>query len=329
MSSYTIYALRVEYWGDRVYSSLQSGVARFGWSRLESGDLHKLKAKMDANGWDSLSGEEQECYQGFLLDIEKDDFLVHINVPEWGKCTLSRVTGPYFWRYEEEDFNHRIPVDPGSVKTFGWNDDIVHPALSTRLKLQGRWWRIYVQEKFERLVEALEEGMAGKVRTPETNRRLLMQEIQPLLRDITGRIQDTHPNFDLEGLVEELLWRVPGVQDVSRHRGRGDYGADLTVVFESGLPIPGFQRQQTCVVQVKSHQGTQPWNTRAIDDIRRAFSHYPEAEMGLIISTASSSSEDFDKELDALREETGKPVSLLIGADLASFFLRFGSDLLD
>jgi hypothetical protein len=50
--------------------------------------------------------------------------------------------------------------------------------------------------------------------------------------------------------------------------------------------------------------------------------------MGLIVSTASSSTEPLEKALDKLREETGKPVSLLIGADVASFLLRFGGQLL-
>ena len=33
-------------------------------------------------------------------------------------------------------------------------------------------------------------------------------------------------------------------------------------------------------------------------------------------------------DLDLLQEASGKPVSLLIGADLAAFVLRFGGDLL-
>lgn len=50
--------------------------------------------------------------------------------------------------------------------------------------------------------------------------------------------------------------------------------------------------------------------------------------MGLIVSTALSVDETFQHELDRLREEAGKPVALLIGDELAAFFLRHGSDLL-
>ena len=331
MSDYTIYALRgaeSPHTKDITYKSLTEGIGRFGWSYIETANLHELKARIEADGRDSLNKEEQNCYQSFLLDIKENDYVVYINIPEWGKCTLARVTSEYFWGYEADDFNHRFRVDPTSVKVFETNDAIVHPALSGRLKLRGRYWRIYLHEEFDSLVKALEEGKAGKPRTPETNLGLLAQEIQPHLEGITEKIQHTHPNFDLEGLFEEIFKKVPGVQEVKRHRGKGDHGADLTVVFESGIPIPGLQQQHTCVVQVKAFQG-EHWVTRAVEDIRNAFNYYPDADMGLIVSTASSSSESLENALEELREETGKAVSLLIGADVATFLLRFGTDLLD
>lgn len=68
-----------------------------------------LNAKVDAGGWTNLSPEEQDCYQAFLLDLKDGDYVVYINVPDYGKCSLARVTGPYFWRYDGEDFNHRFP----------------------------------------------------------------------------------------------------------------------------------------------------------------------------------------------------------------------------
>lgn len=81
------------------------------------------------------------------------------------------------------------------------------------------------------------------------------------------------------------------------------------------------------VVQIKSYEGDH-WDTRAVDDIRRAFEHYPEASMGLIISTATSSTTALERAIDELREESQKPVALLIGSDVAAFLLRFGAKLL-
>jgi hypothetical protein len=75
------------------------------------------------------------------------------------------------------------------------------------------------------------------------------------LSEITRAIHHTHPNYDLEILMEQVLKRIPGVKEVKRQGGAGDHGADLIVVFESGLPIPGLEQQRICVVQVKSFEG--------------------------------------------------------------------------
>lgn len=328
MNDYTIYALKVnDEWSDSILTSLKNGEGRFGWSYIKDADLQQLKSKIETNGWDALSGDEKECYQSFLLEIEADDYVVYINVPEWGKCTLARTTGHYMWRFEDDDFNHRFPVDPTSIIIFDRNDAIVHPALSSRLKLQGRYWRIYVKEEFEALVTKAKEGASGTQRTAKINLAFLSEELKPLLEKITEKIHHTHPNYELEGLVAETLKKVPGVKEVTLQGGAGDHGADIIITFETGLPISGFQQQKTCVVQVKSFEG-EHWDTQAIADIKRAFSYYPEAEMGLIVSTASSSSTSFDEELEKLREKTGKPVFLLIGQDVATFLLRFGSQIL-
>jgi hypothetical protein len=67
---------------------------------------------------------------------------------------------------------------------------------------------------------------------------------------------------------------------------------------------------------------------RAVDDIRRAFERHPEAELGLIVSTAEASTPEFEKALMDLRERSGKRVGFLIGADVARFILRYGGPLL-
>jgi hypothetical protein len=327
MADYTIYAIKGDPdWRSKIFESLRQGEGRFGWSGRNATDLHQLQDKVATTGWDSLSSEEKDCYQGFLLEIKAGDYVVYVNVPEWGKCTAARITGPYHWKLDDEDFNHRFSVDKDSVLTFDRNDAVVPPALSARLKLQGRYWRVKARKEFEDLVQALKEGRAGKARTPADNLALLAKEIRPLLRDITRTIHRTHPNYDLENLVANVFEKVPGVIAVKQKGGAGDHGADVLVTFDSGPPLLGLQQQRTCVVQVKSFEGAH-WDVKAAQDIRRAFQHYPEAEMGIIISTADSSTPALDQELDRTREETGKPVSLLIGEDLAAFFLRFGSEL--
>jgi hypothetical protein len=115
---------------------------------------------------------------------------------------------------------------------------------------------------------------------------------------------------------------VPGVKQVIWQGGAGDHGADIRIIFETGLPFAGLTEQRMCVVQVKSFSG-EHWDTKAVDDIRRAFEYYPEADMGLIVSTAASTTQQLDDALQRLREESNKPIGLLIGSDVAAFFLRF------
>ena len=81
-------------------------------------------------------------------------------------------------------------------------------------------------------------------------------------------------------------------------------------------------------MQVKSFEG-EHWDLGAVQDIRNAFQEYPEADEGVIISTASAPTADFDSALEDLRRDTGKPVSLLIGAEVAAFVLKNGWDLVE
>ena len=329
----TIYAMRVSEQQttiDMVFDSLKAGEGRFGWSSVKTADLRALRGRIKQSGWNSLSKHEKDCYQQFLLSLQDGDYVVYINVPQWGQCTLAKVAGPYKWRYDDVDYNHRFPVAPKSVRTFDRNGDIVPAALSARLKLQGRWWTIYVESEFQSLLESLRKGTVFAPRSPETSRRELSPRIRPLFSKIANEIQHTHPGKDLELFFEYVFKRVPDVVNVNRQRGSSDHGADLLVEFEFGS-IPGLVRTQMLVVQVKSYTDEHA-DPGAVDDLRRAFEYYDgsgqRADMGLIVSTAATAGEALQRELDKLREEIGKPVTLLIGADLAAFVLRYVGDLL-
>ena len=319
-----VYALKVyDGWSWLIYESLKNGEGRFGWSYVETANLHELRNSIATDGWNSLNNEEKDCYHELLLSLNCGDYVVYINVPVWGQCTLAEVTGTYFWRWADHDFNHRFPVDPNSVRSFGRNDAMVAPALRVRLKLRGRYYRICAEEEFRRLVEALPRGVRPTPRTPGDNLHDLTDEMKPFLSTVTEKILHMHRNTDLESLVEQVFRRVPGVRSVTRQEGAGSRGADLVVELDFGS-IP--ELVQTLVVQVKYDPGTLR-DPSAVDDIRRAFGAY-DADMALIVSTAMNHDPAVERELDRLREDTMKPVGLLIGDELAAFFLQHGSDLL-
>ncbi|MDY6825074.1 MAG: hypothetical protein SWH68_14965 [Thermodesulfobacteriota bacterium] len=176
-------------------------------------------------------------------------------------------------------------------------------------------------------MKILEKGISPSQSTPDANLRFLSNEIQPFLDAITEKIHHTHPNYDLECLFAEVFKNVPNVINAEWQGGAGDHGADILVTFDGGLPIPGLEKSSQLVVQVKSYEG-EHWDVGAIENVKRAFKHYPDADMGLIISTATSINKTVEEELEKLREGSGKPVSILAGPDVAAFLLRYGAKLL-
>lgn len=211
------------------------------------------------------------------------------------------------------------------MRSFNRNDELVHPYLSARLKLQGRWWRISTKQEFADLLAALETPSVGRPRTPESALNLLHKEVSPLLEEIVIRIQRTHPGKDLEVAIAEILKGIPRITDLQVRRGRQDViGADITFDYDRGLPIEGLRTTGRCAVQVKSYEGEMSYK-RAIEDINKAFQSDPSFTDGLIVSTAFRMTSDFETALGELFKKWSKPVHVLLGKDLARFFIRYGA----
>ena len=73
------------------------GKSRFGWSWEVK---HNLKLN---NNWTDAHSK-----QLFLLNIKEGDWIVHIHMPEWGKCVAARVVREYDFDEEgvDGDFRH-------------------------------------------------------------------------------------------------------------------------------------------------------------------------------------------------------------------------------
>lgn len=311
-----------------VINSLKEGISRFGWSYIDSADLRILEPKP----WAEMTKDEITIWKQshFLLNIKKDDWVVHINVPSWGLCTAGKVVEEY--NFEEEDtevsdFRHFLKLDKSSIIQFDRNGKTVHPEISRKLKLRGRYWRVYSEKEFFETISNVSTNSVSIKDGDTIGTHYLKKEITPLLIKITERIQKTHPEKKLEYFLADIFRNIPNVTDV-KVNGSGwgtDFGADIIVKYQSGLSILNLQKEETLVVQVKSFQGVH-WETNAVNQIKTAIDKY-QANTGLIITTAQSS-ENLEKAVEELSTELDKPISLMAGDNVAKFVLKYEKGIL-
>ena len=332
----TIWALKnptAEAHVDFVAKSLHDGVSRFGWSYIHRCDLRQL----DALAWADLDADQTDCYKKarFLLEVEPGDWVVHINVPAYGRCIAARVTHGYAFDpafNEVDDFRHTLAIDGATLLEFDRNDSNVLPSISNRLRLQGWFWRIGQPAEFEQSIANLTHQSVVLAPNERAETYHLRNDIGPLLSDLTAKIQKNNPRGKLEEFVAEIMRRVPGVNDVEEHgkyKGFGtDHGADLIVYYQTGLPLPGLRKAAKLVGQVKSYTEMH-WDTEALDQIKTALEHFG-ADAGLIVTTAQPSPafrQAFELASTELAEQ-GKLIGLISGDDVARFALKYGGEII-
>jgi hypothetical protein len=321
--------------------SIRNGVSRFGWSYIDTADLKMLQNK----SWQEMNDKEKSCWAkaNFLLGVEIGDWVVHINLPYWGSCIVGQVNETYSFEYNGNkfgDYRHLLKLDKKSIVEFERNDDGVLPIISSRLKLQGRYWTIQYVDEFLHTIQNIKSEALGKKEDESIGIFYLKKDLSPLFKNITDKIQKTHPASKLENLIAEVFRNIPGVVDVyehGRHKGWGtDSGADLIVTYKSGIPISNLEKEEKLVVQVKSYTG-EHWEISAVEQIETAIKEF-QASAGLIITTAQST-DNLEKAIESLSNKLSKteqddrlnkpiPIGLIAGEDVAKFVLKYGGHLL-
>lgn len=317
-----------------VSNSIKGGFSRFGWSFLEDGDLSKLENK----AWPDMTESEVTCWQKshFLLRIQPGDWIVHINLPEWGKCTAVKVLEGYSWDQnlntigledgytKTGDYRSRIKVDPETMLVFNRNDPNVHPNV--RLKGMGRFWRIYSKDEFLQSISDLKQNRVSPV-NESIGLFHLKEDLEPTFLEIVKKIQQNHKGKKLELFIADVFRKIPRVIDVIENGFgfKSDFGADLIVTFESGLPFEGLVSEKKLIVQIKSFTDNH-WDTCAVEQIRTGIEQF-DGDAGLLITTALKT-EPLEKAIEKLGEELNKPIALLAGPDVAKFIFKYYGDTL-
>jgi uncharacterized protein (UPF0333 family) len=296
----------------KVYNSIFHGKSRFGWSGSEDSDLRKK--------WDGK--------QAFLLSVEKDDWIVHVNSPSWGKCVAVQVVDKY--EFDEglecdwgRDFRHCIPVNPETLIEFERNSDSVLPTVN--LNPRQRYHRIYNVDDFLKSIEQLRDNQTQFKVGDSKGIHYLKQKSTQLLSKTTSNLHETHKGKDLERFLAKVFKRMPNVVEVIENGfGWGtDYGADLIITTIS--QISNIQFEHKIVVQVKSYEN-EHWDLSAVDQIGTAIERY-KADAAMLITTAQRT-DALESSISELSERLNKPIDLVAGDDVSKFVIKYAADLM-
>ncbi|WP_406879392.1 restriction endonuclease [Bacillus cereus] len=304
----------------KLYASLKSGKARFGWSYYEDANLKVIKNKMERLEMMGLTDDEKVTWSRgkFLLNVTKDDYLVYVNMPSYGECTIVQVKGTYDFDYgwddKMNDFAHFVPCT--FLYTFNRRANIVHPFLQKRLSLMGSSYQIYAKAEFEELLESLNTNSLGQDVSERLN-----DSINNTLVNLYKDVHHLYPAHALEKLIIEVLKNVlPYVVEI--RKGPDVNGSDIDVELEIPIGLGENTIREKWAVQVKSYHGVMD-TVKAVEDLDKAFELDSSYTRGMIVSTASEMTETCEDALTILKEKYKKDVLVLMGQELAYAVMQY------
>jgi len=294
----------------KVYQEIKNGKSRFGmWSQKES-----LK-------------EERYNKNAILLRIKKGDWIVHVNMPKYGKCVAAQTIGEYDfdagveckWGY---DFKNFIPIDKETIIEFDRNDPNI--LSSVNLAPRRRAQRILQVSDFIESIDNLKKGVYSDIAKRDRAVTHLQQKVSKILPDITAQIQRMNKSKEFERFLMRIFENLPNTVSIQNGFGwRSDHGADLIVEFQN--PIASINLTTKIIVQAKSYVGNHI-ETSGVDQIVAGINQY-NADGGLLISTAKAT-EELENYIVNKSEENDKTIDLIAGDDVAKFVLRYAPELL-
>lgn len=279
--------------------------------------------------WDQSVSLREQLYgkNASLLSIKEGDWIVHVNMPSYGKCVAVKTVGDYgfdagvtcSWG---SDFNNFIPIDPESIVEFDRNNPNIIPSVN--LAPRRRIQRISRVNDFLTSLKNLEVGTYNSIAQQDKGVTHLQEKVAALLPQITARIQEMNKSKEFEKFLNRIFSSMPNTVSTPNGFGwRTDNGADLLVEFNN--PITGINVTTKLVVQAKSYSG-EHFDTNAIDQIVEGINAY-NADAGLLITTANET-EVLEKYIREKSEAIGKTIDVIAGNDVAKFVLRYAPELL-
>lgn len=304
----------------KLTQSVQDGKSRFGWSYEDKDDLR------DRSNWNEE--DWNRCWlQLFLLDVRKGDWIVHVNLPDWGECIAVQVLDKYSFDDGLDlgygpDFRHCFKVDASTIIEFERNDPNVLPSVNLRPRY--RYHRIYDEEAFSQTRKNL---IANQVELDDGQTGAeyhLKEATAEFLESVTRLIHKMHRGKKLEAYLAKVIRKVPGVVSVEENglRVGTDHGADLIVTMMSSFGR--LQLEQKIIVQVKSWEDTHE-EIDAVHQVETGIRHFS-GTAGMIITTAECS-EELENEVNAVSEKLKCSIDLLAHEDVAKLVIKHAPEL--
>lgn len=300
-----------------VYQSIKSGKSRFGWSQQ---DEHNLMLKDNWTDWHSK--------QLFLLQVRPGDWIVHINTPQWGKCTAVQVLSEY--KFDDglkcswgKDFRHYFDVDVNTIVEFDRRDPNILPSVN--LNPRQRYHRIYAVDDFLKSIDNLKNKTVSLNDGESKKEYHLKNKTDKYLSEIAFHIHEMHKSKNLERFLSKVFRKIPGVIDVNENGfGWGtDYGADLIVTMSTVLVNLEFENK--IIIQIKSFEGNHH-DLDAVEQVKTGIEKYA-GTAGMIITTGKKT-EELESKVQKVSEEIGRPIDLLASDDVAKLVIKHAPELL-
>ena len=181
----------------------------FAFARIKDDQERKLvyeeilKGRSRFGTWGNTKSLKDEYYgpNRLLLEIREGDWIVHVNMPEYGKCVAVQAAGEYQFDAGIEcswgrDFNNLIPNNPATIVTFDRNDNNVLPSVNlSPLK------RIQRVRQVPEFLESLDNLRQVKFTPDSAESRAsihLKNRLAKLLPEITKAIHEMNKGKEFE-----------------------------------------------------------------------------------------------------------------------------------
>jgi hypothetical protein len=301
--------------------------------KLVHEEIHKGRSRFGM--WEQVKSLKDEYFgrNRLLLEIHKGDWIVHINMPEYGKCVAVQAAGEYQFDHGlpcswNTDFNNLIPNDPSTIVEFDRNDNNVLPSVN--LSPLKRVQRVYQVDDFLESLDNLKKKKFSSDSAESRSSIHLKNRLSKLLPEITKAIHEMNRSKEFERFLHKIFSSLPNTKSTPNGFGwKTDNGADLLVDFGNPVvgidPVLGKDFTTTLVVQAKSYKDYH-FDLKGVDQIVEGIIKF-EADGGLLITTANKTPQ-LEDYIRAKAKELKKPIYLIAGTEVAEFVLKHAPGML-